>query len=123
MDHGSLTELLSRRPWPVRQSDRALQTSHVARAPSRELVALLESSDPGLGLAFTCSSGSCLETGPGTVRLRRLNNNTQCKDCFRSVTAQYLLLVTVTTRFVLDNFKLFSQELSVCLARSVRTNL
>ena len=60
-----------RRPWPVRQSHHSRETSQLARAPSRELVALLESSD----------TGQELQVRPGRVRLRRPQNSTQCKDC------------------------------------------
>ena len=87
--HNLISRHFSRRPWPVREPERWREKSSVARAPSRELVALLESSDPGLGLAFTCSSGQCLgeRLGAGAVRprLRRQNNNSTCKDCLRSV--------------------------------------
>ena len=87
---------LSRRPWPVREPERWREKSSVARAPSRELVALLESSDPGLGLAFTCSSGQCLgerlEAGTVRPRLRRHHNNSTCKDCLRSVKTTWGLL-------------------------------
>ena len=83
-----------RRPWPVRQ-----ESQQVARAPSRELVALLETADTGLapppGLLHTsCSSGHCLvdQGQTGRARLRRYlthqnhqnpHNQTQCRDCFR----------------------------------------
>ena len=81
-----------RRPWPVREEAR-----QVARAPSRELVALLETAapppPPGL-LQSSCSSGHCLadQGRAGRARLRRQlthhqhhqqHNQSQCRDCFR----------------------------------------
>ena len=92
-------ERAGRRPWPVREP--SLQARAAARAPSRQLVALLETADTGLGLAApppppgllhtSCSSGHCLaEQGQaGRARLRRhltqhhQHNQTQCRDCFR----------------------------------------
>ena len=87
-----------RRPWPARQ-----EAHQVARAPSRELVALLETADTGLAppspappadlLHSSCSSGHCLadQGGAGRARQRRSlthqhqhqHNQTQCRDCFR----------------------------------------
>ena len=95
-------ERVVRRPWPVRE-----QTQQVARAPSRELVALLETADTGLAppppspppglLQSSCSSGHCLadQGQAGRARPRRhlthhhhhhhsqQHNQTQCRDCFR----------------------------------------
>ena len=94
-------ERVVRRPWPVRE-----QTQQVARAPSRELVALLETADTGLAspsppppspglLQSSCSSGHCLadQGQAGRARPRRHlthhhhhhhhHNQTQCRDCFR----------------------------------------
>ena len=85
-------ERVSRRPWPVRQE--AQQAQQVARAPSRELVALLETADTGLAAPSppSCSSGDCLADygQAGRARQRRYlsqqhhHNQTQCTDCFRS---------------------------------------
>ena len=83
---------VTRRPWPVRE-----EAQQVARAPSRELVALLETADTGLAPPPPpCSSGDCLadQGQAGRARLRRYlthqhhqhhhhQNQTQCRDCFR----------------------------------------
>ena len=83
---------VTRRPWPVRE-----EAQQVARAPSRELVALLETADTGLAAPPppSCSSGDCLADHGQTGRARQRrylsqqhhhyqpHNQTQCTDCFR----------------------------------------
>jgi len=96
----SLQRVASRRPWPTRQPFQA-ESVQLAKAPSREMVALLEKTDGGLVLppvdiSHACTTSSCIdlthsscEGGAGCggyPRLRRHSRITQnesedCPEC------------------------------------------
>lgn len=93
-----LMERVVRRPWPVRQPREEKSSLHqVVRAPSRELVSLLENTDSGLTVPRnieSCSiSGNCVDLDPtigniGARRARRLaltdeSQNNSCRDCYK----------------------------------------
>ena len=87
-------DLVTRRPWPVRTSadkDRS-SSQQVARAPSRELVAMLANTDSGLVTQGCALTGDCVDTiNIDSRRLRRQaiadhsmsSNRSTCKDCYR----------------------------------------
>eukprot|EP00090_Calanus_glacialis_P014943 TRINITY_DN23819_c1_g1_i1.p1 TRINITY_DN23819_c1_g1~~TRINITY_DN23819_c1_g1_i1.p1 ORF type:complete len:307 (+),score=93.33 TRINITY_DN23819_c1_g1_i1:24-923(+) len=86
----SLQRVASRRPWPTRQPYQA-ESVQLAKAPSRELVALLENTDAGLSLdpvdiSHSCTSSYCVGV-PGSPRLRRQmariaqNESEDCPEC------------------------------------------